>query len=68
MQPLSPGQFLLTLAIGVAAALIVFRDADRRGSKRATAWGVAAFLASGIVVPVYFVRVWLKNRRGTGAS
>lgn len=68
MQEISPAQFLLTLAIGIAASLIVFRDADRRGNKRATAWGVAAFLAGGIVLPFYFARVWLRNRRSSSGS
>jgi hypothetical protein len=63
VQELTTAEFVLTLTVGIAAALIVFRDAERRGSKRATAWGVGAFLASGIVVPVYFVRVWLRRRR-----
>lgn len=63
MQQLSPAQFALTLAIGIGAALLVFRHAERAGSKRATAWGIGAFLASGIVVPLYFVRVWLRGRR-----
>ena len=27
-----------------------------------TAWGVAAFLAAGITVPVYFLRYWLTRR------
>jgi hypothetical protein len=63
VQPLSPGQFLVALVVGIVAALVVFRDAERRGSKRATAWGIAAFLASGVVVPVYFVRVWLRARK-----
>lgn len=66
MQQLTPAEFVVTLVIAVAAALLVFRDAEKRGSRRATAWGVAAFLASGIVVPVYFVRVWLRSRRGQG--
>ena len=57
------GQFLLLLMLWSLAALLVFRDAEKRGSKRATAWGIGAFLASGIVVPVYFVRVWLRSRR-----
>ncbi len=46
-----------------AAFLLVFMHAQRHGSKHATAWGVAAFLAAGIVVPVYFVRYWLLRRR-----
>jgi hypothetical protein len=56
------GQFLLLVALWSAAALLVFRDAEKRGNRRATAWGIAAFLASGVVVPVYFVRVWLRAR------
>ncbi len=63
MQQLTTGEFLLTLALAIGAALIVFRDAERRGNKRATAWGIGAFLAVGIVLPVYFVRVWLRGRR-----
>ena len=63
MQPLTPTQFFVTLAIGIAAAVVVFRDAEKRGNRRATAWGIAAFLASGVIVPVYFVRVWLRGRR-----
>jgi drug/metabolite transporter (DMT)-like permease len=63
VQPLTPGQFLVALAIGIAAALFVFRDAEKRGNKRATAWGIAAFLASGVVLPVYFIRVWLRGRK-----
>ena len=63
MQPLTPTQFFVGLAIGIGAALLVFRDAEKRGNKRATAWGIAAFLASGVVVPVYFVRIWLRGRK-----
>jgi hypothetical protein len=63
VEALTPGQFILGLVIGTAAALLVFRDAEKRGNKRATAWGIGAFLASGVVVPVYVVRVWLRARR-----
>ena len=40
-----------------------FAHADRNGSSHATAWGVGAFLLAGVVVPVYFVRYWLRKRR-----
>jgi hypothetical protein len=56
--------FLFAVALAAAAAMGVFAHAERHGSKRATAWGVATFLMAGIVVPVYFIRYWLRRRRG----
>lgn len=58
-----PGAFVVLLALWTASALLVFSHAQRHGNRRATAWGVAAFLASGIVLPLYFVRYWLRTRR-----
>ena len=55
--------FLVGIAIAAALSTGVFAHADRHGSKHATAWGVATFLAAGIFVPVYFVRYWLRRRR-----
>jgi hypothetical protein len=63
---LSAGELALLLAFWTASALLVFWHADKHGSKRATAWGVAAFLASVIVVPIYFLRHWWKTGRGSG--
>lgn len=57
------GEFLFVIVLASAASLAVFAHAERHGSRRATAWGVAAFLAAGIVVPVYFIRYWLRSRR-----
>ena len=45
------------------SAILVFSHADRHGSKRATWWGVAAFLATIVVVPLYFLRHWALKRR-----
>jgi len=59
---LSGGDIALLLLFWSAAFLLVFTHAQRHGSKHATAWGIAAFLAAGIVVPVYFVRFWLSRR------
>jgi hypothetical protein len=56
-------QFLLAIAIAAAISMATFAHADRNGSSHATAWGVGAFLAAGIVVPVYFLRFWLGRRR-----
>ena len=62
-ENLSGGEIAALLLVWAAAFLLVFTHAQRHGSKHATAWGVAAFLAAGIVVPVYFVRYWLLRRR-----
>lgn len=62
-RDLSFGQLALLLAFWAAGALLVFSHAERHGSKRATAWGVAAFLATLVVVPLYFTRHWLRTRR-----
>ena len=60
-QP-SPGVFVLGLALAVGLSLLVFSHAQRHGSRRATAWGVGAFLFAGLVVPLYFIRFWLRRR------
>lgn len=62
LENLSAGEITALLLVWSAAFLLVFTHAQRHGSKHATAWGVAAFLAAGIVVPVYFVRYWLRRR------
>jgi hypothetical protein len=62
MYRLSFGQFLFVLALSSVVSLLVFAHAERHGSRHATAWGVGTFLAMGIVVPVYFIRYWLRTR------
>jgi hypothetical protein len=62
LENLSAGEIAALLLVWSAAFLLVFTHAQRHGSKHATAWGVAAFLAAGIVVPVYFVRYLLRRR------
>jgi hypothetical protein len=57
------GEFVIVTALAAAASLAVFAHADRHGNKHATAWGIATFLAAGIVVPLYFIRYWLRTRR-----
>lgn len=66
LENLSAGEIAALLLVWSAAFLLVFTHAQRHGSKHATAWGVAAFLAAGIVVPVYFVRYWLRRGRTDG--
>lgn len=63
MYRLTFGQFVIVVALWAVVSLAVFAHADRHGNKHATAWGVAAFLAAGIAVPLYFLRYWLRTRR-----
>jgi hypothetical protein len=63
LADLSPGAFLFVVAFAAACSLLVFRHADAHGSKHATAWGIGAFLVAGLVVPLYFLRHWLRARR-----
>ena len=62
LENLSAGEIAALLLVWSAAFLLVYTHAQRHGSKHATAWGIAAFLAAGIVVPVYFARYWLRRR------
>jgi hypothetical protein len=62
VESLSAVEFLLAVTIAAGISLATFAHADRHGSAHATAWGIGAFLAAGFVVPVYFVRFWLRKR------
>jgi hypothetical protein len=57
-------QFLVAVLIAAGISMLTFRHADRNGRAHATAWGIGAFLAAGVVVPAYVVTVWLRKRRG----
>jgi len=59
---LSFGEFLIVLAIAAGASMGVFAHADRHGNKRATAWGIATFLALGIALPLYVIRYQIRKR------
>ena len=61
----TPAEFLFAIAIAVGISMLTFRHADKHVSTHATAWGIGAFLAAGVVVPVYFIRYWLRKRRTT---
>jgi hypothetical protein len=63
LAELSPLEFVLAIIIAAAISMGTFAHADRHGSAHATAWGIGAFLAAGVVVPVYFVRYWVRKRR-----
>jgi hypothetical protein len=55
------GAFLFAVVIDALLSMLVFRHADRHGSKHATAWGVFTFLFAGFVVPFYFIRYALQR-------
>lgn len=59
----SPPLFAAAVVLWSVCAVLVFRHAERHGSRHATAWGVAAFLASAVVVPLYFAWYWSRARR-----
>ena len=56
-------EFLIAIAIAVGISMATFAHADKNGSPHATAWGVGAFLAAGVVVPIYLIRFWLRKRQ-----
>ena len=62
-EDLSFGELLLVLALLSVASMAIFAHASKHGSRHATAWGVATFLAAAIAVPVYFLNYWLSRRR-----
>ncbi len=55
----NPVTFVIAVVIAAAISMGVFGHASKHGSQHATAWGVGAFLAAGVVVPVYFFRFWI---------
>jgi hypothetical protein len=57
------GEFLTAWAIATAAAVAVFLDASKHGSRHATAWGVGVFLFLIVVLPVYVVHARSRRRR-----
>lgn len=62
MYELTPAEFAVGLAIAIAAAIVVFGHADKRGNKRATAWGILTFFIPAAAL-VYFGRQWWATRR-----
>jgi hypothetical protein len=65
---ISGTQLVVLLVIWTLAAMAVFRHAERRHDKHATAWGVATFLALGVAVPLYLVHVSRERRRAARAA
>lgn len=57
----NPVAFVIAVFIAAGISMGVFGHASKHGSAHATAWGVGAFLAAGVVVPVYFIRFWARR-------
>jgi hypothetical protein len=51
--------FLIAVVIAAGLAMLIFRHADRHGSRHATAWGLFTFLAAIVAIPLYFASYWL---------
>jgi hypothetical protein len=54
---------VVAVVIDAALAMLIFRHADRRGNRHATAWGIFTFLAAGLAIPVYFLLYWLRRKK-----
>ena len=64
MELPDPGRFAFILALGIASAILVFAHADKKGNRRATAWGIFAFFFGLPGVAVYFLaQRWRGGRR-----
>ena len=59
----SPVNFLIAVVIAAGLAMVIFRHAERHGSRHATAWGLFTFLAALIVIPLYFLNYWRRKNR-----
>ena len=60
---ISPGAFIVSVALAAAISMGVFWHASKHGNKHATAWGIATFLFAGIILPVYVIYYLMTSRR-----
>ncbi len=60
---LSFGQFFVAVLLAAGVSMWVYWHATKHGSRHATAWGVATFLAVGLVLPVYLIHFFATRRR-----
>jgi heme/copper-type cytochrome/quinol oxidase subunit 2 len=68
MSQITGPELVVLLVIWTGAAMAVFRHAERRNDRHATAWGVWTFLALGVTVPLYLVHVSRERRRKAAGS
>lgn len=62
LEDLSFGQFLLIVVVFAALSMWVYWHASRRGSRHATAWGIAVFLIWPVIL-VYLAHYYATRRR-----
>jgi hypothetical protein len=55
--------FLIAVVFAAGLAMLIFRHADQRSNRHATAWGVFTFLAAGIAIPLHFLSSRLGKSR-----
>jgi hypothetical protein len=58
-----PATFVFAVALDATLSLLIYRHAERQGSRHPTAWGDFTVLFAGNIIPVYFVRHALRSRR-----
>jgi hypothetical protein len=61
LAPTSFLDFLIAVVLAAGLAMLIFRHADRHGSRHATAWGLFTFLAALIAIPLYFLNYWRRK-------
>ena len=59
----APVDFEIAVVLAAGLAMLVFRHADKHGSRHPTAWGVFTFLAALIAIPLYVLSYWLGKSR-----
>lgn len=59
----SPINFVIAVVLAAGLAMLIFRHADRHGSRHPTAWGLFTFLAALIAIPLYFLSYWFGKTR-----
>jgi len=58
----SLANFVVAVILAAGLAMLIFRHADRHGSRHATAWGLFTFLAALIAIPLYLLNYWIGKR------
>jgi quinol-cytochrome oxidoreductase complex cytochrome b subunit len=58
----APVNFVIAVVLAAGLAMLVFRHADRHGSRHATAWGLFTVLAALIAIPLYALNYWIGKR------
>ena len=57
------GQFFLVVLLAAGVSMWVYWHASKHRSRHATAWGIATFLAVGVVLPIYLIHHYMTRRR-----